>query len=442
MRLLLLYCLCLIGHCAMAQENFHFISPKKNSFKFELFGNIIIIPVMVNGVELSFLLDTGVKETLLFGSATDSLKLENVHKVTFSGIGIEDGIDGLLAVDNALVVGNIIADFNHNIYVIDGEELEIANHIGLPVHGILGSKLFEDYVVKIDYLKSRITLLLAENLTEKQTKSYLKIPISIEKSRPYVDVEVNFDQKRKENAKVLIDLGNSDGMLIFPFLLNDFEVKNPRIHDFIGRGFNGPIYGYRNRIAGFTFGDYFISKPIVSYPDSNAVHAARLAENRKGSIGNQTLQRFHVIINYANHELYIKPNRKFGKPFPMNMSGIDIKHDGLIWTQSRVAAALGQRNETNEGISVYQHQEFKYEFQLKPSYVVNNVRKDSPADIAGVLKDDILVRINGKSTSDMKIQDIVGKFQEKEGEEIRLLVRREGKEITFRFILKDPIPFE
>ncbi|MFZ4263686.1 PDZ domain-containing protein [Sphingobacterium sp. HJSM2_6] len=441
MRFLLLYCFCFICSYCVAQESFHLLNPKKNNFKFELSGNVVIIPVLVNGEKLSFLLDTGVKETLLFGSAADSLKLENVHKVTFSGIGIEDGIEGLLAVGNSLVVGDVIADFNHNIYVLNGEDLDISSHIGLPIHGILGSKLFESFTVKIDYLKSKITLLPKSILSASQTKNYLKIPITIEKSRPYTQVHINFDSKRSAYAKVLIDLGNSDGMLIFPFTLDNFHIRDPKIYDFIGRGFNGAIFGYRNRIASFTFGDYSIIQPIVAYPDSNAVHAARLAENRKGSIGNQVLQRFHVIFDYENQALYIKPNRKFGKPFPMNMSGIDIKHDGLTWTQKRVSAALSKRNDQDGGINVYQHEEFKYEFSLKPNYVINNVREGSPAALAGIQKEDILHKVNGRYTSDMKLQEIIGKLQELDGQEVKLLIKRNGKEINFRFLLKDPIPY-
>ena len=46
---------------------------------------------------------------------------------------------------------------------------------------------------------------------------------------------------------MLIDLGNSDAMA-FPNRIPNFNYNRPNIDDFLGRGFNGDIYGKRSRI--------------------------------------------------------------------------------------------------------------------------------------------------------------------------------------------------
>jgi len=443
MRILVMMLFGMMCVFAQAQESFHLISPKKNSFKFDLSSNLVIIPVTLNGVSLSFLLDTGVKETMLFVSEKDSIPLENVHKMKFSGIGIEDGVEGIMALNNELIIGDVAADFGHDIYVINSSELDVSSHVGLPVHGILGSKFFESFQVKLDYQKSRIYLFDFFSDISKETKGYKKIDISLERSRPYAMADVNLGDRQLNDAKMLIDMGNSDGMLIFPFLIPDLKIKEPHIYDYIGRGFNGEIFGMRNRIEGFDFAGFHINQPIVSYPDSNAVHAAKLAENRVGSVGNQVLQHFHVVFDYSNLHVYLKPNRKFGKPFPINMSGIEVKHDGMVWTQRRVPANINSSSTDNNepGFKVNISQSFKYEFRLLPIYVISNIRKDSPADLAGLLKDDVLLKIDGKKVGDLKLKEVMGKFQEKDGKPIHLLVRRLDKEMSFRFVLKDPIPF-
>lgn len=443
MRILVIMLLGMLCVFAKAQETFHLISPKKNSFKFDLSSNLVIIPVTLNGVSLSFLLDTGVKETMLFVSEKDSIPLENVHKMKFSGIGIEDGVEGIMALNNELVIGDVAADFGHDIYVINSSELDVSSHVGLPIHGILGSKFFESFQVKIDYQKSKIYLFDFFSDISKQTKGYKKIDISLERSRPYALADVNLGNKQLKDAKMLIDMGNSDGMLIFPFLIPDLKINEPHIYDYIGRGFNGEIFGMRNRIEGFDFAGFHIHQPIVSYPDSNAVHAAKLAENRLGSVGNQVLQHFDVVFDYSNLHLYLKPNRKFGKPFPINMSGIEVKHDGMVWTQRRVPTNINSSSTDNNepGFKVNISQSFQYEFRLLPIYVISNIRKDSPADLAGLLKDDVLLKIDGKKVEDMKLKEVMGRFQEKDGKPIHLLVRRADKEMSFRFVLKDPIPF-
>ncbi|MGH2622877.1 MAG: hypothetical protein ACRDE7_04355, partial [Sphingobacterium sp.] len=330
MKILLLLLLSLTSIKVSGQQNFHLISEHKNKFKFETIGNLTILPVVVNGVSLSFLFDTGVKETILFATNQDSVPLENIHKVKFSGIGIEEGVDGIMSIGNELLVGGVLLDSAHNLYVINAEELDISSHIGIPINGIIGSRLLEEYMVKIDYIKSTISLFDPDNYPKKNIKNYVRVPITIERSRPYVAIDVDLGNSKLKQAKMLVDMGNSDGLLIFPFLIDSFEVKKPNIYDYIGRGFSGVIYGWRNRIKSFEWAGYHIKKPIVSYPDTNAVQVSKLAENRKGSIGNQVLQHFHVILNYQNNELFLKANRNFGKPFLINMTGMDIIHDGLV----------------------------------------------------------------------------------------------------------------
>lgn len=443
MKLLMLIFFIMSSFYVKGQKSFHFINPKKNSFKFELSGNLVIIPVKLNGVSLSFLLDTGVKETMLFISDTDSIPLENVHRVKFTGIGIEDGIEGIMALNNEFIVGGTIADFGHDIYVIDSKELDVSSHVGLPVHGILGSRFFENYIVQMDYLRNKIHLYDFGTDLQKKTRGFEAVPMSIERNRPYVQTKIKLSSNRIENAKMLLDMGNSDGMLIFPFLMENFTISEPSIYDYIGRGFNGEIYGRRNRIEEFDLAGFKIKEPIVSYPDSNAIRSAMLAENRKGSVGNQVLQHFHIFFDYQHSVCYLKPNKKFGKTFPINMAGIEVKHDGMIWSKSRVPTNLNikDKEDNTPGIRVSMGESFRYEFKLLPIYIIANIREDSPAEKAGLLKGDELVRIDGRKAEFMKLQEIVGKFQEKNGKELRIVIKRNGELKSFEFLLKDPIPF-
>jgi len=443
MKLFLFFILNLLFLQSYAQRSFSLIHNSKNSFKFELNGNLVIVPVKINGVDLSFLLDTGVKETILFATPHDSIPLENVTKVKFSGIGIEDGVEGVMSVGNDFKVGGILEDSTHNIFVIDAEELDISSHVGIPINGILGSRLFEDYLIKIDYLKTRISIFDSFEYPNKLTRKFTRVPIQIERSRPYVYIDADVGDRKLTHAKMLVDMGNSDGLLIFPFLLDSFQIKKPNIYDFIGRGFNGLIFGRRNRVEGFEWAGFYIKHPIVSYPDSNAVHSAKLAENRIGSIGNQVLQHFDVLINYPKNEMFLKPNRNFGKKFQINMSGMEIKHDGLEWTKRRISANIGRRDSENinGGINVFSQEEYKYEFALKPIYKVASVRAGSPADEAGVKIDDEILRINGSTAQNLKLDQIMAKLQHREGDEIKLLIRRGEEDKSFEFILNDPIPY-
>ena len=77
-----------------------------------------------------------------------------------------------------------------------------------------------------------------------------------------------------------------------------------------------------------------------------------------------------------------------------------------------------------------------YVYKFKPSFKINEVLKGSPADIAGVLKDDIIMKINGKTVYNYKLEDIIASFQEEDQKIIRLTVLRGVNILTINFKLK------
>jgi RNase H-fold protein (predicted Holliday junction resolvase) len=94
----------------------------------------------------------------------------------------------------------------------------------------------------------------------------------------------------------------------------------------LGRGFNGDIYGKRSRIHAIKLGNN-INEPIVSMPSNESVQSMNFVKDRIGSIGSDILKRFTVIFDYKNSNFTSKQARK--RPFKFNMSGLDIKHDGM-----------------------------------------------------------------------------------------------------------------
>ncbi|SHL85629.1 aspartyl protease family protein [Chryseobacterium polytrichastri] len=70
-----------------AQNSFEIKNVKKTVIPFKFINNLIFIPVTINGVELNFLLDTGVAETVLFSLENKDIQLSNIEKIKFSGLG-------------------------------------------------------------------------------------------------------------------------------------------------------------------------------------------------------------------------------------------------------------------------------------------------------------------------------------------------------------------
>ena len=82
-------CLCFVGKLYSQSQ---YVLPDDISYDkidFEMINNVILIPVEVNGLQLKFLLDTGVSKPIVFNflKASDSLQILNAEKIEVRGLG-------------------------------------------------------------------------------------------------------------------------------------------------------------------------------------------------------------------------------------------------------------------------------------------------------------------------------------------------------------------
>ncbi|WDF67152.1 aspartyl protease family protein [Sphingobacterium oryzagri] len=419
---------------------------KPVTLKFELVNHVVLVPLTINGIAFSFLLDTGVKETILFAQAPDSVYLHNKNKVKFQGIGLDDGIEGILSKDNIVDVGGVAVDSLHWLFVIQAAALEISTDVGVAINGILGSRFFQSFVIRMDYLRKQMTLYPIGYDYAKDVRKFTPLPLEIVNERPYIMASINSHDKLVD-GKFLLDMGNTDPLMLFSFLMPSFEVHRPFVEEYIGRGFNGEIHGKRNRVKAVTMGDYRLDYPIVAYPDANAVFMSKLSKGRIGSVGSQVLQRFDLLLDYRRGLLYLRKNKLFAKPFQLNMAGMDVKHDGMIWSKEIVKLPKRTKDPTawhseNQGVRIeVGGNDLQYSFVLRDSYRVAGLRKDAPAAVAGVQVGDRLLTINGTSVGGLTLAKIMARLQSQEGDIVRLSLERDGAVKDVRFRLVDPVPY-
>jgi len=422
---------------ANAQNNFEVKEGKKVIIPFKLINNLIFIPITINGVELTFLLDTGVSETLLFSLENKEIKLENIEKIKFSGLGGDVSIDGYRSDHNIGTIGNNLTNYSMTLFIITDQEFNISSHVGIPVNGVIGYHFFKNHQISVDYIKKKITIFNDEPSFKKKIKKFTGLPISIEKNKPYLYADVEMTGE-KESSKMLIDLGNSDPIWLFPALIKNFVYNRPNIDDFLGRGFNGDIFGKRSRIHHFYIGNFKFEKPLTAMPDEFSIQHVHLVENRKGSIGGEIMRRFTAIFDYPDQKIYLRKNRNFDDPFHFNMSGLDFKQDGMEWASDIVKVETKPTN----GVEAYSSNSLQYKFTLKPVFSIAGVRKDSPADKAGIKKEDKLMSINGNKTADMTMEKILELMKSYEGRTIHMVLQRKTEQLTVHFTLEDPIPYQ
>lgn len=441
MKFKILFCF-LFSLLLRAQDGFVLQNADKTVIKFKLINNLIFIPMTVNGVELNFLLDSGISETLLFSLENKEIDFKNVEKITFKGLGESVSVEALKSINNEVRIGKDFVDKSHTVFIVLDEDFNISQDIGIPVNGIIGYYFFKNHPVEINYIKKTITVYKDSSKFPKRIRKYSEFPMTVEQNKPYMLADVEMKHE-KQSSKLLLDLGNTDAVWLFPVLIKDFVYNRPNIDDFLGRGFSGDIFGKRSRINSLFIGKFQLNKPIAAMPDEYSIQHLNIVKDRKGSIGSEILRRFSVVFDYPENKIYFRSNKYLDDPFLIDGSGLEIKQDGLLWEkeQVRVETAKTINPQTNE-ISVFNSNDnFQYKFTLKPVFKVAGTRKDSPAQKAGILKGDELISIDGKTANKLTLNKIQNILKTDASRKINIEIKRDEIPKKLELFLEDPIPY-
>ena len=426
----------LIVTSSFSQADFNLRSLEKDKVRFDLVGNLIILPVELNGVELSFVLDSGVSKPILFNLANiDSLQVNKVETILLRGLGGGDPVEAIKSKNNFLSIGNAL-NVNQDIYVVFDTTLNFTPRLGRPVHGIIGFDLFKDFVVEINYASKYLVLHKPDSYTYKTCRKCETFELSFYKNKPFITGEVEVGSHNVP-VNLLIDTGSSDALWIFE---NEAEglVPNDNMYfeDYLGKGLSGSIYGKRSKIKKFKLKKFELENVNTAFPDSTSISFARKNTMRNGSISGEVLKRFNMIVDYSNKKLTLKKNRNFNASFSYNKSGIVIEQNGVVLVKERQnRSGLGYNDKTDSNIHVETITHYK--LSVKPAYTIVEIRKGSPAEQVGLLSGDVILTINGKDTHTLELQNVISYFKAKTGKLISLIVDRNGKIMSFDFKLED-----
>ncbi|RXP55768.1 hypothetical protein EC396_08020 [Lutibacter sp. HS1-25] len=413
---------------------------KKQTISFKFSSNLIVFPMEVNGRKLNFILDSGVGSTLLFNlNEQDSVVLKNVEKKKLKGLGSEESVDAILSTGNEFKLPNIVSR-NEKLYVISNDNFDLSSKMGLTIHGIIGYEILKDFSVKINYSTKKLTFYSPDSYNYNNCRKCETFKIEFRMLKPYINVGVKLNENSSKitPVKLLIDSGGSDALWLFENSHSDIISPEYYFNDFLGEGLSGVVTGKRSKIESLIMGTFEFKNPTVSYPDSSSIGSALQFEERNGSIGAGILKRFTVLFDYQNNKITFKKGSRYKEPFRYNMSGIELVYNGKILVKEKDQGAISYKGETpTNGFKVTL--DYNYKFIFKPTYRVENLRKDSPAYEAGVRPGDVLIKINGKYTYDLKLDEIVAKFYEKENTKIELVVERDGIDYQYSFKLRDAI---
>jgi len=405
---------------------------KKECINFKLLNNLIIVSVNINGKEGSYILDTGVSTTILFKTHDQDISdFNETRKISLSSFGYGEPIEAIVSHNNYFQVGKITG-VGQKVLILLDEQVNFSSKLGMTINGIIGSSFFRDFVIKINYVSKTITCYKPELYKVKRGKSYQTFPLEFHNGKPYVtgNVVLNKTSRNVIPVKLLVDTGGTDALWLFEDEANDLKVPEKNFRDFFGEGLTGSLYCNRAKITLFYLGKFNFQQMIVSFLEKESTEKAREVKDRRGSLGGELLKRFTVWINYRDYQITLKKNKYYREKFYYNMSGLEINYGGDlnvmdIQTVSHAVSIQGK----------YIKFDKEHQFELAPTFVIENVREGSPGAIAGVKKGDILLGIDGIPTRKLTFGKISDIFYRKKNKTIRLKIERYGVEATFMFKL-------
>lgn len=427
-----------LGQILFAQRS-RFIIPNKeySVLNFQLVNNLIIIPVEVNGVHLSFILDSGVSKPILFNivDVGNTFMLKDSETIYLKGLGGGEAIKALKSENNVLKIGDAI-NVNQDLFMIFDHSINFTPRLGVNVHGIIGYDFLKDFVVEIKYSNKRLKFYNPVSYKYKKCRKCQTFDLHLRRNKPYLDAKVTIDSV-PISVKLLMDTGSSDALWLFEDA--DLGIK-PRkgffFEDFLGKGLSGNIHGKRAKIDIFHLKEFELKNSNVAYPDSISISTAKKFKERNGSIGGEILKRFNLVIDYEQSKITFKKNSYYKKPFYYNKAGIILEQRGV----RIVKRELRRRNSEiygdveNNAINLTR----TYNYDLVPSYEIIALRNNSPAIESGLELGDVILKVNGKDSHRYNLQEIMHEFYNKTGKQIRILIDRKGKKMWFKFKLKAP----
>jgi len=342
-------------------------------------GGVMVVKALLNDIPdtLNFVLDTGSGGISLDSTTCAELKITvrptdtvitgmgNSHKVSFAFN------------QNLHLPGLTIKGLNFHINDYD----VLTSVYGEKIDGIIGYSFFRRYIVKLNFDSLMVEVFSPGEMTYPKNGTVLH-PIFT--TLPIQNLQLK--DKRKIDFNFYFDTGAGLCFLMSDQFSEDSGILLPRRKPLFtqAEGMGGKLQMRLTVVKMVQVGRYkFRNVPTYLYKDDYNVTAYPIVG---GLLGIDLLRRFNMIINYPKREIHLLPNSHFTDDFDYAYTGLAAYYiNGLI--------------------------------------LVDDVIAGSPAEKAGILKDDVIIAVNNNfSNNIIQYKDIL----QSERKRIQIIVRRDG----------------
>jgi hypothetical protein len=279
---------------------------------FQLTDSLIYIQASINGSHpLWMMLDTGSSVTVFDETVSKMLGIPFLDEGNVDGPG-QGSVQKL-------------AFANHATLMFAGEEMGdqtvatlplqwFSREVGRSTDGFLGSNVFRNYVVEIDYANQ--LLRFHDPAVYCYSGSGQRLPLQfIWNDIPTVHAEVVTQDGRAIDGVFLVDSGATTAI----WLTKAFSEAHPEVlsaQDTVEVpkvvAVGGGLRTRLGRVQAIRLGGFVVSMPLTQFSQNTSGIFA--APDITGTIGAQMLRRFTVIFDYPHGQMILEPNEHFGDP--------------------------------------------------------------------------------------------------------------------------------
>jgi hypothetical protein len=363
---------------------------------FDLVDNRVVLHVTLNGRgPYALILDTGVDQGLRNELAAElGVTTTGADAVTGAGEQTLAARSGRVA---DLALGPVhIRDLDWTFTSFDDFPQVFGTY---RIDGLIGSPVFDRYVVRIDYAERTVTLY------DPKTFDYhgagVVVPLQFDGYLPVVDGAVD-----GMTGRFVLDIGARSSLILTgPFvdghhLRERYALTAPTVN---GWGAGGPIRAQVGRVHRLTFGGVAVSDVVTRFSVQRA--GALTSTTLAGLIGPDVLSQFVDWFDYSRRRLIAERSAAYGRRDTYDRSG--------MW--------LGQ----DAG---------------KPDFVVVDVMAGGPAAAAGLAIGDHVVAIDGRATSGLLLPTARLKMRtDSVGTAVQLRVVRSDSARNVTIVLRDVV---
>ena len=247
---------------------------------------------------------------------------------------------------------------------------------------------------------------LFQSIDSVDVSDYFKIKIEKRGNRLFIPMKVNINDTLLIAGNYQLDFGAGGTIAITSSaankynLIDNIEKKIPFYTKYGGVGGESSSYSFRAK--SIQIGDYVLNNVTMGFSADKS--GALASDEHFGLLGNSIYERFTVLIDFLNNDLYLKPNSKFEEPFKF----------------SKLGFSYVDRNQTLD------------------AWIVTGFYRGSNAEKQGLKTDDRIIAVNGISIHDISYESQKGFF--KELSNIVLTINRNDEILDISFDL-EPIQF-